>query len=86
MYQRGTKHETHRTWMSHLISELILRTLSISELRELRFREAKQSEKGHTANWWQSYKLDPSLVLKGEGLGAGRCLRFESFTSWFVIM
>lgn len=86
MYQRGTKHETHRTWMSHLISELILRTLSISELREFRFREAKQSEKGHTANWWQSYKLDPSLVLKGEGFGAGRCLRFESFTSWFVIM
>lgn len=55
-------------------------------MREFRFREAKQSEKGHTANWRQSYKLDPSLVLKSEDCGAGRWLRFESFTSWFVIM
>lgn len=62
MHQHRTKHETRRT----------LRTISIFEMREFRFREAKQSEKGHTANWRQSYKLDPSLVLKSEDFGAGR--------------
>lgn len=66
-HQRHTKYETCRTGVNHLTSEIILRTSSISMRRKFRFREAKQSEQGHTANWWQSWKLDPRLVLKGEG-------------------
>lgn len=72
--------------MNHLISEIILRTISIFEMREFRFREAKWSKKGHTANWWQSCKLDSNLVLKSEGFGTGKWLGFESFTHWLIIM
>lgn len=57
--------------MNHLISEIILRMISISERRGFRLREAKQSEQGHTAKRWQSWKLDPSLVLS-VALEAGR--------------
>ena len=50
MHRHHSKHETRRTWMNPLISEIILRTISIFEMSEFRFREAKRSEKGHTAS------------------------------------
>lgn len=74
-----TRHETHVNWMNYIISEVSLKISSIAEMKKFRLREAQQSEQGHTAGWWQSWKLDPSPVIKEWRLLSRRATRIWIF-------